>query len=191
MKDQHHENSHPVDQYFLQQSELLEIQYNPKHWQQLSDQLADQTIADSTSDNTEDDIPKAAPMRTFWLLLGMLLLFSSTILLWQLYAAKATEDVQHLEKTSIYPNSSTESSTDLIIQSTELEPEGHSIELVDLQAKPSTNMESVQRARNRVVQPIETSTLPLELKSVSTQTRPLVVPLDKQGGEKKEVFIFW
>ncbi|MEL6658514.1 MAG: hypothetical protein AAFR36_18775, partial [Bacteroidota bacterium] len=69
MKDQHHENSHPVDQYFLQQSELLEIQYNPKHWQQLSNQLADQTIADSASDNTEDDIPKAAPIRPFWLLL--------------------------------------------------------------------------------------------------------------------------
>ncbi|MEL6837560.1 MAG: hypothetical protein AAFP77_31415 [Bacteroidota bacterium] len=191
MKDQHHENSHPVDQYFLQQSELLEIQYNPKHWQQLSNQLADQTIADSASDNTEDDIPKAAPIRPFWLLLGMLLLFSSTILLWQVYAAKATEDIQNLEKTSSYPNGSTESSSDLIIQSTELETEEHSTDLADLKARSSTNMESIQRTRKLVVQPLETSALPLELKSISTPTRSLVVPLDKQGGEKKEVFIFW
>ncbi|MEL7425352.1 MAG: hypothetical protein AAFN81_20355 [Bacteroidota bacterium] len=191
MKDQHHENSHPVDQYFLQQSELLEIQYNPKHWQQLSDQLADQTIADSASDNTEDDIPKAAPIRPFWLLLGVLFLCSSTILLWQVYAAKATEDIQNLEKTSSYPNRSTESSTDLIIQSTELETEEHSTDLADPKARSLANMESIQRTRNLVVQPLETSILPLELKSISTPTPALVVPLDKQGGEKKEVFIFW
>ena len=191
MKDQHHENSHPVDQYFLQQSELLEIKYNPKHWQQLSDQLRSQTIADSASDRAEDDIPKAASQKQSWLLLGILFLLSSTTLLWQLYSARSMEKIQRTEKTSIHYNNSNENSGNLVVQSAELEPAEHDTNFPDLHSKSSTTVNGPQQRRSTIIQPLRTSSLPLEVKSISTQTRPLVVPLDDKDGGKKEVFIFW
>ncbi len=191
MKDQHNENSHPVDQYFLQQSELLEIQYNPKHWQQLSDQLAGHTIADAASDNNEEDIPKAAPPKQSWLLLGILFLLLSTTLLWQLYSAKSMGNIQEKEKTSIYPAGTGENTSDLTTESAAPMTDDYSTDVVPTQSGSLTKAEMTQQRRSAITQPLETNALPVEIKSISVKTRPLVVPLDDKAGEKKEVFIFW
>lgn len=191
MKNKQEKKTHPVDEYFQQQSELLEIRYNPEHWQQLADELAVSAPAERQSDSNTESIQQASKPRKNYRFLIMLLIAIIASALFFFISTPKSAEAQLPEESSIglaTPKSPTPKSS----QIKESTPQILSLEESTSSAPAYENANAQRhRAASQAVARLPRPALPQDLKPISLSPQKLPVPLDSSQQEHKEIFIYW